>query len=144
MTNISLRHTEPPFKFWKWIVFGPLFLLAVNYASSLTDNIKIAVLSVGLGFMITVRMIAMRKLNWEIKILSGVGLSLLISSIASLCLYGFCLVQKTSNLCVPSHFRAHVFGNFSFPGVIVVVWVIFEIFGVIGKNIAYAIRYGKR
>ena len=144
MTNTYLRKPERRFTLWKWIIFGSLFLLIVNYFSSLTDNIKVAVVSIGLGSMITVQMIGMKKLSRGLKLLSGIGLSLLISSIASICLIGFCFVLPSSNLCVPSHLRTYIFGNYSFPLIIVAIWVVFEILGAVGKTIGYALRYRKK
>ncbi len=145
MKDIYLRKPESPFKLWKWLVFGPLFLFVLDYVSFLLDDVDIlGSFSLVLGFMITVRMIGIRKLTWGLKLLGGVGLSLLISFIASVYLRGFCVTQPLPELCAPNHFDAYVFGNFVFPLIIVIVWVFVEIFGSFWKTISYVIRYWKR
>jgi len=145
MKDIYLRKPERPFKLWKWLVFGSLFLFALDYVSSLLDGIDImATFSPVLGFMITLRMIGMRTLTWGLKLLGGIGLSLMISFIASLYLLGFCVTQPLPELCAPNHFDAYVFGNFVFPLIMVIVWVFFEILGSFWKTISYVARYWKR
>jgi len=145
MKDIYLREPERPFKLWKWLVFGPLFLFVLDYVSSLSDDVDIiGPFSLVLGFMITLRMIGIRKLTWGLRLLGGVGLSLVISFIASIYLFGFCIVKPLLDLCTPNHLRANVFGNFAFPLIIVIVWVSIEIFGSFWKTINYVVRYWKR
>ena len=145
MKDIYLRKPESPFKLWKWLVFGPLFLFVLDYISSLSDGVDIlGPFSLALGFMITVRVIGIRKLTWGSKLLGSVGLSLMISFIASIYLLGFCIVRPLLDLCAPNHLRADVFGNFAFPSIIVIVWLFIEIFGSFWKTINYVVRYWKR
>jgi hypothetical protein len=141
--NIHLQRPQPPFTLWKWIVFGSLFLLALNYVSSLAHFTNIVSIGIGLGFMIMARTLSMKKLAWGLRLLSGLGLSLLISFIASTCLYGLCAVKNIGDLCTPNHLRASIFANFIFSNIIIVIWIAIELLLAIGKNIAYVFRYKK-
>jgi hypothetical protein len=143
MKKIYLREPERPFKLWKWLVFGPIILFTLDYVAFRLDDVKILQLSIVLGFLITVRMIGIRTLTWGARLLGGIGLSLAISFIASIYLSGFCITKPLLELCTPNHFRVHVFGNFTFPLIIVIVWVAAVIFGEVGKTVSYVIRYWK-
>jgi len=144
MKSVYLREPERPFILWKWLVFGPLFLLMLNFVDSRLGDVEIIRLGIVLGYLITIRMIGTRKLARMAKLIGGIGLALAISSIASMLLLGFCMIQPSQDICVPNHLGAHIFGNFAFPLIVVVVWVAVEIVGSFWKTVSYVVRYWKR
>ena len=140
--NIYLRSPKQVFRLWKWIIFGPLFLLALDYVSSQLADTYVMRLAIGLGFLITARMFLMKRSIWGL--LSGLGLSLLISSIASAYLYTLCWVHYTEGLCESRPLQAYIISNYLFPNLTVIFWIALQIILAIGKNIAYILRYTKR
>ena len=121
---------------WKWLVFGPLLLLATDIIPANFDKIT-PLLAAVLGFAITIRMIALPKVSWLLKILTGWGLTILIGVIASLLLFGTCLLPLKLNFCAPNALRANIFSNFAFPMIAVLVWSLFEGFQAIQRLVGY-------
>ena len=144
MNGIYLRQPKPRFIFWKWVVFGTLFLLVLNILSSSTDSTPMEALGIILGYLIVLRMSALPRYSSMVWLLSGLGLSILISTLATAILYGYCFLQNSSNICLPNLFRAHIFGNFFFPLAIILVYVGVEIVRAISTTIAYIVRYRRR
>jgi len=144
MKEIYLRKPERPFNLWKWIVLGSLFLLTLNYVSSWLGDIEVMRLSIILGFMITVRMLGLRKLALGLRLLGGIGLCLAISSITSIGLWGICVLQTSLEFCTQNSLAAYTLANFMFSLGIVIIFVAVEILGSFGKTLSYVVHYWKR
>ena len=140
--DMYLRPPQPKFSLWKWIVFAPLFLLILDYVSSQVEDTNVMGIAMGLGFVLAARIFAVKRSLWGL--LSGLCLSVLISSIASAYLYAFCWVQPLGGLCESRNLQAYILSNYVFSNGSVIIWIAIETFLVIGKNIAYIFRYIKR
>ena len=143
MKNSYLQRSNPSFSFWKWVGFGSLFLLMLNYISSLTNSISISLAGIFLGYAIMVRITRMQNLSSTLKILYALGLSLLISLIATSALWGYCFTHTTQDLCEINHLHANTFGNFSFPLISFSGWIVGEIYKVIKGTASYLFRINK-
>jgi hypothetical protein len=137
------RSPERPFALWKWVVFGSVYLLVLDYLSSLLDNISIFWLGVLLGGAIIVRMNIMQSTSTFLQILKGIGVSLLISLIATFVLWGYCAIQPTQDICDERQLRANAMSNVYFPLVAIFGWIVGEIYTTI-KEAAHRISRTKR
>jgi len=130
-----------PFVLWKWLLFGALFLVTINMAAALLQISEVSSIGIGLGFMITAKMMAMPQLRLSLKIASGIGLVFIISLTAIIASWLTCLIEPTWSACSVNNFRAITFGIFFFPLVIVLLWAVFEILQAIGKYFFYPGRF---